>query len=365
MEMKVLLFDNPNGYAFLFLEKINIENCELFVLAQKDNIYNSNWPDIDESNIIYYESFSFLRGIKLSDGNYLKNDFLKKFDKIITFTHSGLVFLRFRNFKSIYYNIGGFKDFYFGHRIHSFGVKYFYKFFRSLIFKVSLLKTESIIVSNQMDFDHVFKSFFGFKIKFLPIFVQRWTKHIPSFDDTVNFVHFSSQSFRLKNNPAIFNSLSELKSKGVKFKLHIFLWGIDVEKTREIIKNSNFRDDVIINQRIPIKDLSSYVNSLSRVFVLGEFSEYTGPGSGGAIRETSSAGIPSISYVKKGGFSIEPTSCYLNSNELNLTKVLYKISNYNKEEYFALCNKVYDEFSSYYDDSKTNLILKNILNEIH
>ena len=113
-----------------------------------------------------------------------------------------------------------------------------------------------------------------------------------------------------------------------------------------------------------MNNLIKYVNKLPRVFILGEFSNYTGPGSGGVIRETSSAGIPSISYVNKDDFTIEPTSMFLNSNALNLTKTLYNYSNYSKAQYIELSNNVFNEFNYFYSDSKTNLILENILNEI-
>lgn len=363
--MKVLLFDNPNGYAFLFLSKINIKNCEIYVLAEKDNIYNLNWPDIDKSNVKFYKSSNFIKGIKLLDNTYLKKNYFKQFDKIISFTYTGLLFLAFRNLKPLYYNIGGFKDFYCGYKNVPLGLKYFYKYSKSIIFKLVVLNTKLIIVSNQMDFDHVFNSFFSYKIKFLPIFVPKWKKYKPSFSNEINFVHFSAQSHRLKNNPVIFTSLSEQKKRGINFKLHIFLWGIDKNKSLKIINDCDFKDDIIIKDRLPMNNLIKYVNKLPRVFILGEFSDYTGPGSGGAIRECSSAGIPSISYVKNDDFSVEPTSMYLNSKASNLSQNLFIYSSYSKTQYINLCSDVFNEFNQYYSDSTTNLIFKNILNEIY
>lgn len=363
MEKKVLLFDNPNGYAFLFLSKLNISDYEVHAIAEYNNVYNSNWPEINKENVVFYKSANFIKGIELIDGSYLKRDYFKRFDVVVSFTYTGLRYLTSRGFKPLYYNIGGFKDFYYGYKFESFGSKYLYKYLRALIFRFVLLQTDRIVVSNQMDFEHVFNSFFSGKIKFLPIFVPKWNKYNPSFSSEVNFVHFSAQSHRLKNNLAIYESLSNLKDRGVNFKLHIFLWGIHAKETMQILSDINFKDDIVVHPRVTMSILNSYIIKLPRVFVLGEFSDYAGPGSGGSIREAASAGIPCISYVRDNSLAIEPTSMYINSNAIDLGNVLFNCSNYNESQYFKLCHGVFNEFNRFYNESSTNVIFQDILNE--
>lgn len=373
MVMRVLLYDNPNGYAVLFAKQLKeYENYDITIISEKINQYDE-WIEADPRTRHLRYSIKINKILGRTIRHHPTRKEIQSYDVIVCFTKTGLSWLSKNNLKFIYYNIGGFKENLWSFKQTKSPLKKVVRYYRSLKFKRGLKCATRIVVSNQMDFEHVFYSNFNYKIHYVPMLTQRWninvsTNYTQTENGVIDFIHISSQNYFIKGNDIILEILEKLMASGhSNFHFHLVLWGKDQDKTKEFLKTSLLRKRTNILPWMKRNELENYVRNLSKPILLGEFSDYSGPGTGGAVRELSSAGIPCITYAAYNDTELRPqierVDYVVNSTKNQLYEKLLSILKMSNSELKKLSEYTIEKFNEIYNPKKIQNSLKELIDD--